>query len=124
MEFVETKYYKIEETILLESGKELDDVQVAYETYGELNQERDNAILLLHALTGDAHAAGYHEGDKKPGWWDDMVGSGKAFDTDKYFVICSNMLGGCQGTTGPSSINPQTGREYGGYHRGHQCTVA
>ena len=113
MEFVETKYYKIEETILLESGKELDDVQVAYETYGELNQERDNAILLLHALTGDAHAAGYHEGDKKPGWWDDMVGSGKAFDTDKYFVICSNMLGGCQGTTGPSSINPQTGREYG-----------
>ena len=113
MEFVETKYYKIEETILLESGKELDDVQVAYETYGELNQERDNAILLLHALTGDAHAAGYHEGDKKPGWWDDMVGAGKAFDTDKYFVICSNMLGGCQGTTGPSSINPQTGREYG-----------
>lgn len=110
---VETKYFKIEHTIPLESGKELKEVQVAYETYGTLNENADNAILLLHALTGDAHAAGYHEGDKKPGWWDDMVGSGKAFDTDKYFVICSNMLGGCKGTTGPSSINPDTGREYG-----------
>lgn len=110
---VETKYFNIEETILLESGKELSQVQVAYETYGELNENCDNAILLLHALTGDAHAAGYHDGDTKPGWWNDMVGSGKAFDTDKHFVICSNMLGGCKGTTGPSSINPQTGKEYG-----------
>ena len=113
MNIVETKIYKIEEPIKLESGKELREVEVAYETYGDLNSDKDNAILLLHALTGDAHAAGYHEGDKKPGWWNDMVGSGKAFDTDKYFVICSNMLGGCKGTTGPSSINPDTGKEYG-----------
>lgn len=110
---VETKYFHIQENILLESGKELKNVQVAYETYGKLNESCDNAILLLHALTGDAHAAGYHEGDSKPGWWDTLVGSGKSFDTDKYFVICSNMLGGCKGTTGPSSINPDTGKTYG-----------
>jgi len=109
----DTKIYKINEPIVLESGKELKQVEVAYETYGNLNENKDNAILLLHALTGDAHAAGYHIGDNKPGWWNDMVGSGKAFDTDKYFVICSNMLGGCKGTTGPSSINPDTGKEYG-----------
>ena len=113
MNIVETKIFNIKEPIFLESGKELKEVQVAYETYGELNEYADNAILLLHALTGDAHAAGYHEGDKKPGWWNDMVGSGKAFDTDKYFIICSNMLGGCKGTTGPSSINLETGKEYG-----------
>lgn len=110
---VETKILMIDEPLKLESGKELKQVEIAYETYGSLNENKDNAILLLHALTGDAHAAGYHEGDKKPGWWDDMVGSGKAFDTDKYFVICSNMLGGCKGTTGPNSINPETGKEYG-----------
>lgn len=113
MNIVETKIFKITEPIRLESGKELKEVKVAYETYGTLNEKGDNAILLLHALTGDAHAAGYHEGDKKPGWWDDMVGSGKAFDTDKYFIVCSNMLGGCKGTTGPASINPETGKEYG-----------
>ena len=112
MNTVETKFFKINEPILLESGKELKEVDVAYETYGTLNSDADNAILLLHALTGDAHAAGYHEGDTRPGWWDDMVGSGKAFDTDKYFVVCSNMLGGCKGTTGPSSINPETGKQY------------
>ena len=110
---VETKLFKINEPVQLESGKELPQVEIAYETDGKLNENGNNAILLLHALTGDAHAAGYHQGDKKPGWWDDMVGSGKAFDTDKYFVICSNMLGGCKGTTGPNSINPATGVEYG-----------
>ena len=109
-----TQYFQIEDKILLESGIEFGPVQVAYETYGTLNEKKDNAILLLHALTGDAHAAGYHdENDKKPGWWDDMVGPGKAFDTDKYFVISSNMLGGCSGTTGPCSINPETGKPYG-----------
>ena len=87
MNIVETNIFKITEPIKLESGKELKEVEVAYETYGVLNESCDNAILLLHALTGDAHAAGYHKGDKKPGWWDDMVGSGKAFDTDKYFVV-------------------------------------
>ncbi len=109
----ETKILKLNEKIVLQSGAELENVQIAYETYGKLNKNKDNAILLLHALTGDAHAAGYHKGDKKPGWWDDMVGKGKAFDTDKYFIICSNMLGGCSGTTGPNSINPKTGVEYG-----------
>lgn len=110
---VETKYFHIKDDIELDSGKILKNIQVAYETYGELNEAKDNAILLLHALTGDAHAAGYHQGESKPGWWDIMVGPGKAFDTNKYFVICSNMLGGCKGTTGPSSINPETGKVYG-----------
>jgi len=111
---VETKYYKIPEKLKLECGKTLNDVQVAYETYGKLNEACDNAILVLHALTADAHAAGYHDpNDRKRGWWDDMIGSGKAFDTDKYFVISSNCLGGCKGTTGPSSINPETGKPYG-----------
>jgi homoserine O-acetyltransferase len=95
------------------SGEKLGPITVAYETYGALNDQRSNAILILHALTGDAHAAGFHEGDKNPGWWDDMIGPGKAFNTDRYFIICSNVLGGCKGTTGPSSINPETGRPYG-----------
>ena len=111
---VETKNFKIDEPITLDSGVSLSGINVAYETYGELNEKKDNAILLFHALTGDAHAAGYNSpDDKKPGWWDDMVGSGKAFDTDKYFVICSNILGGCKGTTGPSSINIATQKTYG-----------
>ena len=113
MYIVETKIFKSDEPVLLESGRELKHIEVAYETYGALNPQGDNAIHLLQALTGDAHAAGWHIGDKKPGWWNDMVGSGKAFDTDKYFVVCSNMLGGCSGTTGPNSINPETGKEYG-----------
>lgn len=96
----------------LASGQELGAVTVAYETYGALNEDRSNAILILHALTGDAHAAGYHEGSDKPGWWDEMIGPGKAFDTGKYFIVCSNVLGGCRGTTGPSSINPMTGKRY------------
>lgn len=110
---VETKYYNIDETIHLESGASLDNVVVAYETYGELNKEKNNVIHVCHALTGDAHAAGWHKGDKKPGWWEIIIGPGKALDTNKYFIICSNVLGGCKGTTGPSSINPKTGKEYG-----------
>ena len=111
---VETKYYTLEKNITLECGEEFGPITVAYETYGRLNGKKDNAILVLHALTGDAHAAGYHnESDIKPGWWNDMIGPGKAFDTDKYFIISSNMLGGCKGTTGPSSINPKTGKAYG-----------
>lgn len=112
-EFTETKYYKIESDISLECGKLLKDVQVAYETYGTLNKNGDNAILICHALTADAHAAGYHKGDKKPGWWDSMIGPNKAFDTNKYFIISSNVLGGCKGTTGPCSINPETQKSYG-----------
>ena len=112
--FVKTEFYTIEEKIKFESGVEFGPVTVAYETYGKLNENADNAILVIHALTGDAHAAGYHsENDKKPGWWDTLIGPEKGFDTNKYFVICSNILGGCSGTTGPSSINPETGKPYG-----------
>src|SRR5574344_2477478 len=110
---VETKYLDISDPIVLDSGKTLEEVTVAYETYGELNKEKSNAILICHALTGDAHAAGWHEGDKKPGWWEIVIGPGKALDSEKYFIICSNVLGGCKGTTGPSSINPKTGKKYG-----------
>ena len=95
-----------------EGGKALSPVTLAYETYGSLNADRSNAVLILHALTGDTHAAGLRAEDGAPGWWDNMIGPGRAFDTDRYFVICSNVLGGCRGSTGPSSINPQTGRPY------------
>ncbi len=113
---VQTQYFDFAHPpheLVLENGEKLGPIRVAYETHGKLNAQRSNAVLILHALSGDAHAAGYHKGDEKPGWWDDMIGPGKGFDTDKYFVICSNVLGGCQGTTGPSSINPKTGRNYG-----------
>lgn len=102
-----------EEPLLLESGRRFGPVTVRYETYGSLNDTRSNAILLLHAFSGDAHAAGYHHhDDRRPGWWDTMIGPGRAFDTDRYFVICSNVIGGCQGSTGPGSIDPTTGRPY------------
>ena len=104
---VQTQYLEIKEPLELESGKFLPEYTVAYETYGELNEAKDNAILVLHALTGDAHAAGKRsEDDNKFGWWNEMIGPGKAFDTDKYFVISSNILGGCSGTTGPTSFKP------------------
>ncbi len=96
----------------LESGQKLGPVTLCYETYGTLNKDKSNAILLLHALTGDAHAAGFHKGESKPGWWDALIGPGKAFDTDKYFVLCSNVIGGCKGSTGPASLNPKTGKAY------------
>ncbi len=97
----------------LECGRELGPITLAYETYGELSPARDNAVLILHAFSGDAHAAGYHEGEESAGWWDIMIGPGKAFDTEHYFVICSNVIGGCKGSTGPSTLNPATGRPYG-----------
>lgn len=97
----------------LESGATLGPVTIAYETYGTLNQDRSNAILVLHAFSGDSHAAGrYTDTDDKPGWWDVMIGPGKGIDTDQYFVICSNIIGSCAGSTGPSSLNPETGAEY------------
>jgi len=99
--------------LLLESGQALGPITLAYETYGTLNKNKSNAVLILHALSGDAHAAGYHKDDSKPGWWEDMIGPGKAFDTGKYFVICSNVVGGCKGSTGPASIDPKTGKPYG-----------
>lgn len=98
----------------LENGGSLPELTIAYETYGELNAARDNAIFICHALTGDAHAAGYHSpDDKHPGWWEDMIGPGKGLDTNRFHIICANILGGCKGTTGPSSINPATGTSYG-----------
>ncbi len=97
----------------LESGATLGPVTIAYETYGALNAEGSNAVLICHALTGDAHVAGNNGAGNRPGWWDTMVGPGKGIDTEKYFVICSNILGGCMGSTGPCSINPETGRPYG-----------
>jgi homoserine O-acetyltransferase len=97
----------------LESGAALGPVTIAYETCGRLNKGKTNVILVLHALSGDAHMAGvYKPEDAKPGWWDTMVGPGKGIDTDKYFVVCSNILGSCMGSTGPASINPATGKEY------------
>ncbi len=103
-----------EQPLKLECGKTLAPIDVAYETYGELNEAGDNAVLICHALSGDAHVAGLNNSDdRKPGWWDVMVGPGKGIDTNKYFVICSNFLGGCSGTTGPSSVNPSTGKPYG-----------
>ncbi|MDD5692805.1 MAG: homoserine O-acetyltransferase, partial [Candidatus Omnitrophica bacterium] len=100
------------DSLELESGERLGPVTLAFETYGALNKEKSNAVLIVHALSGDAHAAGLHENEKDPGWWDEFIGPGKAFDTDKYFVICSNILGGCKGSTGPSSLNPATGAPY------------
>jgi homoserine O-acetyltransferase len=116
---VEKQYYTFAEPpeeMTLESGAKLGPVTIAYETYGELNAQRDNAILLAHAFSGDSHAAGHYDSDTdddKPGWWNFMVGPGKGIDTDKYFVICANILGSCMGSTGPSSINRETGKPYG-----------
>lgn len=112
---VKTEYFTFAgppEKLLLESGQTIGPITLAYETYGHLNKDKDNAILIEHALSGDAHAAGLYHGDKNPGWWDSMIGDGKAFDTTKYFVICSNVMGGCKGSTGPSSINPDTAKPY------------
>jgi homoserine O-acetyltransferase len=109
---VETKYYNLSEELILDGGNSLKDVTIAYETYGTLNKQKSNAILVCHALSGNAHVAGWHEGDRKPGWWDNIIGPGKCLDTDRYFIICSNVLGGCQGSTGPSSQNPETGKKY------------
>jgi len=112
---VETKYYTFAERkdeLRLVSGEKLGPVTLAYETYGSLNVDKSNAILILHALSGDAHAAGISPEDHSVGWWDDMIGPRKAFDTNRYFIICSNVIGGCKGSTGPSSINPATGKHY------------
>ncbi|MDQ1659172.1 MAG: homoserine O-acetyltransferase/O-succinyltransferase [Cryptosporangiaceae bacterium] len=129
---VETQYVDLPEPVRLDCGRKLHPVRVAYETYGALSPSRDNVVLVCHALSGDAHAAGFSKAapdastrdgfaaedrdglaGKGLGWWDGMIGPGKAFDTDRYFVVSTNLLGGCRGTTGPSSIDPVTGRPYG-----------
>jgi homoserine O-acetyltransferase len=112
----ETKYFTFAHPpneLTLESGEKIGPITLAYETYGTLNQEKSNAVLVVLALSGDAHVAKLHKADSNPGWWDNLVGPGKALDTNKYFVICSNVLGGCRGSTGPSSVNPSTGQPYG-----------
>ena len=111
---VDRYHAHFDETLLLRSGGKLDGFTLAYETYGKLNTARNNAILICHALSGDSHVAGYYTDDpeEKPGWWDDAVGPGKMFDTRRYFIICSNVIGGCRGSTGPSSLAPD-GRPYG-----------
>src|SRR5271154_668523 len=129
---VETHYLDLPEPVRLDCGRDLYPVRVAYETYGALSSRRDNVILVCHALSGDAHAAGFAKAPPESGtrdgfaaedrdgsagqalgWWDGMIGPGKAFDTDRFFVISTNLLGGCRGTTGPSSIDPVTGKPYG-----------
>ena len=129
---VETQFLDLPRPLALDSGQELDLVRIAYETYGTLSSTRDNVILVCHALSGDAHAAGHAAAPRSEstrdgfraeerdagqgaglGWWDGMIGPGKAFDTERFFVVSSNLLGGCGGTTGPSSTDPATGRPYG-----------
>ncbi|MFH1788807.1 MAG: homoserine O-acetyltransferase [Candidatus Altiarchaeota archaeon] len=109
---VKTKYFEFPE-LELENGEKLTQVRLAYETYGKLNKEKSNAILICHALSGDAHAAGKHrKNGRTNGWYDIAIGPSKTFDTNKYFIICSNIIGGCKGSTGPASINPKTGKPY------------
>jgi homoserine O-acetyltransferase/O-succinyltransferase len=114
---VRTKYVTFDQPgqeLVLEGGGRLTPFTLAYETYGTLSENKDNAILVTHALSGDAHVAGRHAAnEERPGWWDMMIGPGKGLDTSKYFVICSNVVGGCAGSTGPASENPATGRPYG-----------
>jgi homoserine O-acetyltransferase len=118
---VETQFLDLPEPLPLDCGRMLREVRIAYETYGELNANRDNALLVCHALSGDAHAAGETPGALSAGeieatalgWWDAMIGPGRAFDTDRFHVVSTNLVGGCRGTTGPGSIDPDTGEPYG-----------
>ena len=108
-----TSVAKINKPLELVSGKIISEYDLKYETYGKLNKEKSNAVLICHALSGNHHVAGYYENDKKPGWWDNMIGPNKPIDTDKLYVVCLNNLGGCHGSTGPTSINPKTKKIYG-----------
>jgi homoserine O-acetyltransferase len=111
---VEPRIATFSEPLALACGRELADYQLIYETYGQLNAARSNAVLICHALSGHHHAAGYHSpSDRKPGWWDSCIGPGKPIDTNRFFVVALNNLGGCNGSTGPTSINPATGKPYG-----------
>ena len=111
---VKSNTVEIKQSLKLDCGKTLNNFSLIYETYGRLNPEKSNAILICHALSGDHHAAGYYsDEDKKPGWWDSCIGPGKPFDTNKFFIVSLNNLGGCKGSTGPNSINKETGLEYG-----------
>lgn len=106
--------FKSDEALTLNCGRTLDSFELIYETYGELNEDASNAILICHALSGDHHAAGFHDAEeRKPGWWDGYIGPGKPIDTNKFFVVSSNNLGGCRGSTGPTSTHPETGKPFG-----------
>ena len=105
--------FGIDQPLKLDCGIDLAPFQIAYQTYGELNADRSNAILVCHALTGDQHVTNVHPVTGKPGWWETMVGPGRPLDTNSYFIICSNVIGGCMGSTGPASINPATGKVWG-----------
>src|ERR1700761_5451630 len=102
-----------DQPLRLDSGARLDQLEIAYRTYGTLNADRSNAVLICHALTGDQHVASEHPVTGKPGWWTQVVGPGRPLDPVRHFIICSNVIGGCMGTTGPSSIDPATGKPYG-----------
>ncbi len=111
---VEPQLARFDEPLQLACGRSLDSYELVYETYGELNPERSNAVLICHALSGHHHAAGYHsDDDRKPGWWEECIGPGKPIDTERFFVVSLNNLGGCHGSTGPNTINPQTGQPWG-----------
>ena len=110
---IQCSYFKDTKPLLLENGTSIDELTVAYESYGKLNKNKSNAIIVCHALSGDQFVASKNPLTNKNGWWDRMVGSGKPIDTDKYYVICPNVLGGCLGSTGPTSINPKTSEQYG-----------
>ena len=112
-ELVQPNTLHVKEPLTMVSGSVLPEYELVYETYGKLNSTHSNAILICHALSGSHHVAGIYDGEKEAGWWSEYIGSGKAIDTDKFFVVCSNNLGGCHGTTGPASINPVTGKVYG-----------
>src|SRR5258708_4115632 len=105
--------FGLDQPLPLDCGIDLKPFQIAYQTYGELNTDRSNAILICHALTGDQHVANVHPVTGKPGWWQTLVGPGKALDTNRYFIICSNVIGGCMGSTGPASTNAATRKLWG-----------
>src|ERR671927_1551930 len=105
--------FGLDQPLAMDAGVMLAPWQIAYQTYGTLNADRSNAVMICHALTGDQHVANEHPVTGKPGWWETMVGPGRPIDTERYFVICSNVIGGCMGSTGPSTLNPATGRVYG-----------
>ena len=111
--YVKPTIATIKNPLKLLSGRVLSQYDLRYETYGSLNKDRSNAVLICHALSGNHHVAGYHEGEEKPGWWNNMIGPSKPIDTNKLFVVCLNNLGGCHGSTGPTSINPETNKTYG-----------
>ena len=108
----ETQKITYKDSFKLSSGREIDSCEIAFQTYGQLNKEKSNAIMICHALTGDQFCSGTNPLTKKKGWWDILIGPGKIIDTNIFFVICSNVIGGCQGSTGPSSINPETNQRY------------